>query len=429
MVEQTDLVARYQKIIEISRDLVSTLNLDEQLEKIVHAAANLCDAEAASLLLYDAAKQSLFFQAASNLEEPLRMGIAVPMDSLAGWVVNNRQPVLIGDKEHEGVGKDVRHFGEVISGFTTHSLIGVPIMVQRRSFGAVEEKIIGVIEVINKKTGSFDEQDLELIVALGAQAAVAIENTHLFQQSDLISEFVHELRAPLAALSNAAYLLQRTEVSQGEENYEGMRDVALELKSRALQTIQGEAEYITELADGFLSLARLESGRAQFQPRVFDVPSLLEECLTLVKSKASEKQLKLEVVVPGKLPSLKADRSKIKQVLINLLSNAIKYTPEGGDVELAAEAVGKQLVISVKDSGRGIPPKLLERVFDKFYRVPGSEKIAPGTGLGLAICKMIVESHRGTITISSQIQRGENKLTEETSGTRVLINLPVKPMG
>jgi len=83
----------------------------------------------------------------------------------------------------------------------------------------------------------------------------------------------------------------------------------------------------------------------------------------------------------------------------------------------------------VKDSGRGIPPKLLERVFDKFYRVPGSEKIAPGTGLGLAICKMIVESHRGTITISSQIQRGENKLTEETSGTRVLINLPVKPMG
>ena len=407
MAEQTDLIARYQKIIEISRDLVSTLNLDEQLDKIVFAAAELCNAEAASLLLYDESRAALFFQAATNLEEPMRRGIAIPMDSLAGWMVNNRKAVLIGAEGDHGVSNDKRHYGEVKTGFITRSLLGVPLIVQHNSFGAMEEKVVGVIEVVNKRNGVFNEQDQELINALGAQAAVAIENTQLFQQSDLISEFVHELRAPLAALNNAAYLLQRADKTVDQNGCEPVISISLELRKRALQTITSESGYLTEMADDFLSLARLESGRAQFQTRLFDVGQLLQESVGLMKAKAMEKKMSLSLIYPEQLPYLRGDRSKIKQVVLNLLSNAIKFTPDEGHVELAAESVGEEMLISVRDTGRGIPLKLLDFVFDKFYRVKSDRtRNISGTGLGLPIVKGIVEVHLGTIELESQLDKG-----------------------
>lgn len=426
MAEQTDLVARYQKIIEITRDLVSTLNLDEQLDKIVFAAAELCDAEAASLLLYDESRSALFFQAATNLDEPLRRGIAIPMDSLAGWMVTNRKPVLIGHEGNRDVSSDARHYGEVMRGFVTHSLLGVPLIVQHSSFGVLEETVVGVIEVINKRTGEFNQRDQELIIALAAQAAVAIENTQLFQQSDLISEFVHELRAPLAALSNAAYLLQRAEKNGEQDDNEPVIAISGELRKRALQTISSESGYLTEMADDFLNLARLESGRAQYQTRMFDVGQLLQECAALMKTKTIDKKLEMALIYPEQMPTIRADRSKIKQVILNLLSNAIKFTPEGGKIELAAESVGEEMLISVRDTGRGIPLKLIEFIFDKFYRVPGSEKVAPGTGLGLAICKKIVESHNGRMEVACYPRKREWQDCPEMLGTRVLMFLPLR---
>jgi GAF domain-containing protein len=112
------------------------------------------------------------------METPLMQGLIVPVDSsLAGWIVTNAQPVWIAD-----VSKDPRHFGDIAkpTGLETVSLLGVPLMANTR--------VIGVLEAINKLWGEFTEEDQEVLVALGAQAAVAIENARLFQQSDLISE-------------------------------------------------------------------------------------------------------------------------------------------------------------------------------------------------------------------------------------------------
>jgi signal transduction histidine kinase len=416
MTKKKNLLARYQRIIETSLDLVSTLNLAEQLEKIVHAAADLCDAEAASILLYDQSKQSLYFQAATNLDEPAMRGIAVSMNSLAGWIVTNRQPIIVGGKGSKRAYRDRRHGGEVVQGFITHSLLGVPIAFQRKSLKEEQEKVIGVLEVLNKRSGIFNQEDQELIMALGAQAAVAIENTRLFQQSDLIAEFVHEMRAPLAALSNAAYLLQRTIRNTNNASPEQTNDTSNELRSRALNILSSEATYLSDLAEDFLSLARLESGRARYEMKLFDIYVLLEECLLLCNNKATEKDQTLNLICKEGLPTLKADRQKIKQVIINLLTNAIKYTPEWGQIEFGAQEKGDVLNIYVSDTGRGIPEKDALLVFEKFYRVPGSEKIASGTGLGLAICKMIVEGHRGKIEIAKQTTG---------QGTKVDVYLPL----
>jgi signal transduction histidine kinase len=106
------------------------------------------------------------------------------------------------------------------------------------------------------------------------------------------------------------------------------------------------------------------------------------------------------------LPELNADKDKIKQVILNLLSNAIKYNYPQGRVELSARAGEAEIIIAVSDTGPGISEENLKHLFEKFYRVPGTEKLAVGTGLGLSICKRVVETHGGKIEVQSQVGKG-----------------------
>jgi two-component system phosphate regulon sensor histidine kinase PhoR len=133
-----------------------------------------------------------------------------------------------------------------------------------------------------------------------------------------------------------------------------------------------------------------------------------------MQAQAQETGINLEVILPPQIPSIQGDYDKIKQAILNLLSNAIKYNRPNGKIILAAENQQKDVLITVKDSGIGIPKEHMERLFTKFYRVPGSEKHAQGTGLGLSIVKRIIEGHGGQISVDSV--RGE--------GTTFKISLP-----
>jgi signal transduction histidine kinase len=381
--ESARLLERYQRLIELSRDLASTLDLQDLLNHIVHAAADLSGSEAASILTYDEIKGELYFDAASNLSEPMMRGLVVPAEtSIAGWIVANRQPVIISDTQ-----SDPRHFGQIgkATQVTTTSMLGVPLI--------AKGKVIGVLEAINKLSGNFIQEDQEILSTLAAQAAVAIENARLFQQSDLISEMVHELRTPLSSINTAASLLLRPEST-------------LELRQEMARLIFSETQRLNEMATAFLDLARLESGRVQFQPKMIEIRPLLDECVQLMQSKIQEREIKVKVEGPVDLPLIKADRDKLKQVFLNLLSNAIKYNHAGGNIDVRAEIVGEEVAVHVRDSGPGISPEHQEHLFEKFYRVPGTEKTVQGTGLGLSICKRIVEAHRGSITVQSQVDVG-----------------------
>ena len=142
MVDQSSngLLERYQSLLEISRNLASTLDLETLLNHIAQAASDLSNAQAASILLYDEIKQVLYFDAATNLEEPLMRGLIVPVEnSLAGWIVTHRQPLIISDTQ-----KDPRHYANIAksTNVTTTSMLGVPLI--------AKEKVIGVLEAINK---------------------------------------------------------------------------------------------------------------------------------------------------------------------------------------------------------------------------------------------------------------------------------------
>lgn len=376
---KTERLDGYRRLIDIARDLASTLDLDILLSRIVHAAAEVSGAEAASILLYDDAARRLYFQVATNIDEPTRRGLVVPLDkSIAGWIVTNRKSVRVTN-----VHEDPRFYSDIeqSTGFTTESMLGVPLI--------TKNKIVGVLEALNKYGGKFTDADESLLLVLGAQAAVAIENARLFQQSDLISEFVHELRTPLASLSTATYLLLRPEMSQ-------------EQRDQIVNSIHNETLRLNALASSFLDLARLESGRVQFRKSSFSLADLLYECKDVMSSKADEEHIQVRVESPEGLPILEADRDKIKQVLLNLLSNAIKYNRPNGSVILRAEAVDNEICITVQDTGMGIPEQALPHLFEKFYRVREHENKASGTGLGLSICKQIVHGHGGRIEVKSK---------------------------
>ena len=373
----------YQRLIEISRDLVSTLDLTELLKRIVNAAADLCQAEAASILLYNEDDRELYFEAATNMDNPTLRGISVPVDnSLAGWMVTHRQHVIINDTQN-----DERHYTpvSVSMAMDIHSLIGIPLI--------AKGKVIGALEAINKNNFEFDADDLDLLNALGAQAAIAIENSRLFQQSDLISELVHELRTPMASLNTAVHLLVHPDIDEKQRQY-------------LTNMIQSEIGRLSELTTSFLDLARLESGRVQFHPQMVNLEQVLNDCSEMMRARVQERELELENLVTEPQPTVSADPGKIKQVIINLLSNAIKYNYPGGKIILQSVKQDGYLGFSVADTGPGISSEDMKHLFEKFYRVPGSEKLAPGTGLGLSICKRIIAAHQGRIDVESQVGQG-----------------------
>jgi signal transduction histidine kinase len=383
----------YQKLVEIARDLASTLEIGTLLQRIVQVACELCDAEAASILLYDQKRKEMTFQASSDTSnaEPMR-GIVVPKESIAGWVAIQRQAVIVAD-----VHQDQRFFQDVEKklDFPTRSILAVPMI--------VKDKLVGVLEALNRKEGLFDEVDQAYLQVLGAQAAVAIENTRLFHQSDAISELVHELRTPLTSIQTMAYLLQQGELDSPR-------------RLQLARSVQGEVHRLTELTNNFLDLSRLESGRAEFRLSRFSLAALMEMCCSAMRPRAEEKGLILQCTAPDAEIEIEADRSQIQQVILNLLSNAIKYNRPDGSITLFIREVDGRVSLTVEDTGCGIPAEAIPHLFEKFYRVSGTECDEPGTGLGLSICKRIIENHAGQIGAESR--PGE--------GTRFTFSLPLR---
>ncbi len=374
-------VVQLERLIEINRSLNSTLNLRPLLQRIVTAAQALTDTEACSILLVDRKSDQLHFEAATNL--PGVHSIIVPMDgSIAGWVVRNSEPIIVQDAQDDP--RSYRKADEQ-STFTTRSIIAVPLRAR--------DKVIGVLEAVNKADeAKFTEEDLELLTVLGDQAAVAVQNAILFQQSDLISEIVHEMRTPLTSIVSYADLIQRSDTTSQCTQF--------------AKIIQHEAERINEMANNFLDLARLESGRATLARDPIDISTVIHMSVNVVRPQADAKQISLLVDTATDLPTIAGDAQRLHQALLNLLSNAIKYCQTGDKVTVMTRLENDHLRVSVADTGPGIPAAALPNIFERFYRVPVTEEHAIGTGLGLTITRQIVEAHGGEISVSSEEGKG-----------------------
>ncbi|MCX7920077.1 MAG: ATP-binding protein, partial [bacterium] len=198
----------------------------------------------------------------------------------------------------------------------------------------------------------------------------------------------HELRTPLSVIvNNIEVLLKRPRTS--EEH--------LEVHQSNLRT----AQHMQKIIEGLLTLSRIDAGQVWLQKKPVPLYPLVEDILVLLKNKAAEKQVRLNNEVDKSI-QITVDSDKFKQALLNLIENAITYNRQNGSVTIKSNLLDNQIALDIIDTGIGIPPEHLNRIFERFYRVdPSRSELTGGCGLGLAIAKSIIELHQGIISVTS----------------------------
>ena len=210
---------------------------------------------------------------------------------------------------------------------------------------------------------------------------------------DFISNVSHELRTPLASLKALTETLQSGALADPEAG------------PRFLSRISAEVDALTQMAQELLDLSRIESGQVELILAPLAPKSLVTSAADRMRMQAERAGLKLLIKCEDDLPNIRADKSRLEQVLVNLLHNAVKFTKPGGEVALEAESANGGMRFAVRDTGVGIPAESLSRIFERFYRVDKS-RTGSGTGLGLSISKHIIEAHGGKIWAESDERHG-----------------------
>lgn len=389
-------IVALNRLVEVSRIMTSTLKLGPLLQFIMEAAAEICGAEAASLLLVDKNTNELRFAAALEEAAQKLVGMVVPMEgSIAGSIVAEDRALVIDD-----VADDPRHYDGVDEqiAFQTRSILGVPLR--------MADQLVGVLEVLNKREGPFSAEDIYYIEILAAQAAVAIERTRLLNsleeayedlnqldklKTDFISLASHELRTPLSVILGYATFLQEDAPADFREHTAALMASALQM--RGLIEGMTNLRYV-QLEDGEMDIAAV------------DVEELLaaafDEMLPLA---GARQQVFVYEMDPLAEPVfVRADRDKVRLALGGVLHNAVKFTPPGGAIILSGEVkpAKDEFWITVRDNGFGIPADRLEKIFEQFYQVEDVlVREHGGMGLGLAIARAIVEKVGGRIWAES----------------------------
>lgn len=409
--EQVPVVRRLRELelmVQVSRTLTSTLDLEQLLRLIIKTAATLVDSQDASIILEDQRTGELIFRAAAGPKSDELMNMRVPIEgSIAGTVFKSQQALIVQDTD-----TDPRHYDEVDRAiqFDTQSILAVPMIFKERS--------TGVLEAVNKLDHkSFSQHDVRILSTLAAQAAVAIENARLVHElqeanarlaeldrlkSDFIAIASHELRTPLGLILGYATFL---------------RDDASGAASEQLDMVLRGAMQLQRLIEDMVNLTHLEAGNVELNLSEFVLQEAIQEAIESQQQFAIAKSLDMGHSLPAATIRVRADWEKIKIVLNNLLNNAIKFTPPGGRVQVTASTQTGTVTVAVADTGIGIPANELDRIFDRFYQVESHlTRQEGGMGLGISIARGMVELHGGRMWVESV----------EGRGSRFTFTLPVK---
>jgi len=383
--------SRLARMVEVSRVLNSTTNLNDLLGFIITEAAALTGSESASILLLDPDTRQLRFKATSGAHAPKLVDFPVPLDnSIAGAILQANEPLIIDD-----VTQDPRWNPKVSQAiqFKTRSILGVPMH--------DGERTVGVLEAVNKVEGDYSPQDSETLSTLADLAGVAVEkarliealtraNRKLSELDELKSGFIaiasHELRTPLSVILGYVSFLRDSVDPELANQMDTVMDAAVQLRT---------------IMQNMFNLQFVDTGRLKLKVEKFDFRELVEEITSRYSATGSIERT-TSVRIPQQPLPIVADRSMIEVVLGNLLDNAVKFTTRRGIVAVIVERHGHEVWCSVRDNGVGIPLDKLDRIFDRFYQVEHfMRRQVGGLGLGLALAKELLTLNNGRIWVES----------------------------
>lgn len=263
---------------------------------------------------------------------------------------------------------------------------------------------LGALTLVSSRTGhDYDRIDLTTAETLSNSAALAIANARLYQESkqatllrdEVLAVVSHDLRNPLHTIGLSAELL--TELLPQENR-------GTEAAQRQIEIILRSTDRANRLIQDLLDVATIQAGGIKLQRSPTPSAALIDEVLTLHSGLAREHGIELILESPGELPPIYADHGRMLQVFSNLIGNAIKFTPAGGLIRVSAARSGNQVRFAISDTGSGIRPEDLKRLFDPFWQA--AEGAKGGVGLGLPIARGIVEAHGGQIWVESELGSG-----------------------
>ena len=395
-------VEQLEGLADVGAAISSTLVPDEMLATIVSHAVELSDTDGGSLMEYDEAtglfRVRTVYGTSDDTIAALRAAEIHIDRTWVGKAARTRRVLQIPDLDEARLDEHLA----VLHASGWKSLVAIPL--------ARPDRVVGVLVVRRKRTGSFSGETCDLLDTFASQSAVALTNARLYQQlelqsadlaeasrhkSEFLASMSHELRTPLnAVIGFSEVLLERMfgDLNERQEDY--------------LKDIHAAGRHLLALLGDILDLSKIEAGRMELDLTTFPVDDVIGQALSLVRERAALHGIELTLDAEEGLGLVTADELRLKQVLLNLLSNAVKFTPDGGSVEVHARREAGDLVVTVTDTGIGIAPEDQARIFDSFQQGSRSASTTEGTGLGLTLSKQIVELHGGTMWVRSTLGEG-----------------------
>jgi signal transduction histidine kinase len=395
-------VDELEALRKVGEAVSSSLDVDQVLSTIAMHAVELSGTGGGSIMEYDDLERRFVvrsvYRTSPEVVEQLR-GMRIDIDStLVGRAAKERRPIAVPDLSLV----DLDPHLQILFDNGWRSVVAVPML--------LEEQIIGSLVVRRRSTGDFTMETLDLLETFATQSALALLNAQLFtalqdrtaqlevasrHKSEFLASMSHELRTPLnAVLGFSEVLLERMfgDINERQEEY--------------LRDIYSSGKHLLELLNEILDLSKVEAGQMELTVTSLDVPAALEYAASMLKERATAHSIDLRIELGEGVGAVQVDELRFKQVVLNLVSNAVKFTPDGGSVVIWAVEVGKDLHVTVTDTGVGIPVEDRERIFESFQQGGRGASREEGTGLGLTLSRRIVELLGGRMWLVSEVGVG-----------------------
>ena len=398
----------------ISEALFQHLTTDELVAQALRTALEVIGAESGSILLADHQSEELVFRHSLGVS-PVQTGTTIPWkQGIAGDVFHSGRPIVIRDAK-----ADPRHFTGIdeLTGHVTHDLIALPLK-------RWEGEPIGVLEVLNKREGQLDEEDLAILTIISGIAASSIEQARLFQEAKLaevarvLGDIGHDIKNLLMPVICGTGLLEseikdllnssrKIPTTKAKASF-GLCAEVIGMVRSSTRRIQDRVKEIADCVKG--RTAPPEFAQCQ-------IARVVDSVFETMRWVATEKEVTFRSSGLDQLPQIVADERRLFNAFYNLVNNAIEAVPSGGSITISGreDRADQSLKLFVTDSGRGIPPEVLRTLF-----TPSTiSRKAGGTGLGTKIVKDVVDAHGGEVTVESQVG----------VGTTFHLRLPLRPPG
>ena len=396
-------VREVETLARIGRAISEDIELDRLLESIHDGCQGIVHADHFFIaLLQDAGTLRIAMEVEGGKPQPPK---EIPIGTgLTSHVIASARPLLVRDLLAEAESLPAAPILRLDADQPPNlSWLGVPMIAKGETLGAI------VLQ--DPRPRAYDDDDVRVISAVAAQAAISIKNAQLHQEalnslrieeenrqlkllnakkSDFVNMVAHQFRTPLTAVIGYANILVERVRRKGSTDVPDLE--------RHLSTVHSESKRLSDMVEELLNVSRIRAGRLALIRQRFDLALLVRETIASHQFLADQRKLRVDVVPEGSpVAEAHGDSNQVRQAFANVLANALKYAPEGSRIEVSVASAADEARVVVTDEGPGVPEPDLERVFDEFYRAAGATAAQPGTGLGLSIARGIIEAHGGTI--------------------------------